>query len=233
MVDLKEKVIVITGGGTGLGREVVLEAVKHGAKVSICVRSESHVKRLNEDLSSFPGQFLVTLADASVEADVQRFVQATLSTFGQIDILVNNAAIFENYNVVDSSLESWERHFENNVTSAFLMTRECLSSMKTNKKGRIISVTSGLARVGASGFSAYSASKAALEAFTFTVEEEEHTNGITVAVFNPGVMKTKLQASGDDPKLVAPYLLAIASENTLSHSEVISIEDVKNKMINL
>ncbi|WP_026675504.1 SDR family NAD(P)-dependent oxidoreductase [Alkalihalobacterium bogoriense] len=224
---LSEKVIVITGAGTGLGREAALEAVKQGGKVSICCRSIGSIEQMEKDLSPYQGQFLVTQADVSIEEDVNRFIEATISQFGTIDVLINNAAVFENYDIVDSTLESWTHHFENNVTSAFLMTRACIPIMRQQRSGQIISITSGLARQGAAGFSAYSASKAALEALTFTAEEEEAKNGISATVFNPGVMKTKLQSRGDDPSEVAPYLLQLLISSDLPKNRVITVDEVK------
>ncbi|WP_096198893.1 SDR family NAD(P)-dependent oxidoreductase [Bacillus sp. FJAT-45350] len=227
MVALTDKVIVITGAGTGLGRETAIQAVKAGAKVAACCRQEGNMISLQEELSAFEGQLVAIKADVSIEAEVNAFVETTLSTFGRIDVLINNAAIFESYEIADSSLNSWERHFENNVTTAFLMSRATIPAMRKQKEGRIISLTTGLARQGAGGFGAYSASKAALETLTYTIEEEEHANGITSYVFNPGVMKTELQASGDNPKDVAPALLHIASSSNITSRKIITFEELR------
>ncbi|OLO40567.1 short-chain dehydrogenase [Alkalihalophilus pseudofirmus] len=230
MNQLQNKVVVITGASTGLGRETTFQAVQAGANVAICCRHLNRIQEVEQLLSTHSPNVLAVQADVSLEEDVHRFVQETVDRFGKIDVLINNAAIFENYSIADSSLESWQYHFDNNVKSAFLMIRECLPVMRKQKYGRIVSLTTGLARQGSSGFGAYSASKAALETLTFTVEEEEYQNGISAIAFNPGVMKTGIQAIGEDPKDIAPILLDIASQVELGHGKIITADEWKLKL---
>ncbi|WP_017728348.1 SDR family NAD(P)-dependent oxidoreductase [Halalkalibacterium ligniniphilum] len=226
-MSLENKVIIITGASKGLGRETAIEAARSGAAVAICSRNAYEIKKVADELSRYSKQVLAVEADVSNEKAVKKFVAETFERFGAIDVLINNAAVFENYQIADSTLESWQTQFDNNVTSVFLMIRECLPIMRKQKKGRIISLTTGLARLGASGFGAYSASKAALETLTFSVEEEEYSNGISAAVFNPGVMKTKMQSQGDDPKEVAPILLNLASSSNQGQGKVVRVDDWK------
>ncbi|WP_209121954.1 SDR family NAD(P)-dependent oxidoreductase [Alkalihalobacillus sp. BA299] len=230
MSQLQNKVIMITGASTGLGRETAIQAAQAGANVAICCRHLNRIQEVEQLLSDYAPQVLAVQADVSIEDDVHRFVQETIARFGKIDVLINNAAVFENYTIADSSLESWQNHFDNNVRSAFLMSRECIPFMRKQKKGRIISLTTGLARQGASGFGAYSASKAALETLTFTVEEEEYQNGISAIAFNPGVMKTGIQALGEDPKNIAPILLDAACQSELGHGKIVTADEWKLKL---
>ncbi len=231
MVALTNKVIVITGAGTGLGRETAIQAAKAGAKVAVCCRQQANMDSLlSTGLAPYKDNVLALQVDVSVEKEVKRFVEAIITTFGRIDVLVNNAAIFENYEVVDMPLSSWERHFENNVTTAFLMAQNVIPIMRSQKDGRIISLTSGLARQGAAGFGAYSASKAALESLSYSIEEEEYQNGISTCTFNTGVMKSALHAIGDDPRDVAPILLYLAGQPTLRGTTVVTYDELKDKV---
>jgi 3-oxoacyl-[acyl-carrier protein] reductase len=226
MSDFKDKVVIVTGAGSGLGKETALAFVKEGANVIICGRRFMKLEAVENSASEMShGTILPIRADVSVESDVKMLVQGTYTKFGRIDVLINNAAVFEQYDVADTSLNSWEYQMNNNVTSAFLMMRECLPIMRKQRSGKIINITSGLAREGAAGFGAYCASKAAMEALTYSVDDEEHKHGITAHVFNPGFMKTELQALGEDPATVAPYLLQLAKNNVDHEKRVIQISD--------
>jgi len=227
MEELKGKVVIVTGGGSGLGKETALAFAKEGANVIICGRRFAKLEAVEHLISNTGhGMILPIRADVSIESDVKMLVQAAYAKFGQIDLLINNAAVFEQYDVADMSLDSWEYQMNNNVTGAFLMMRECLAIMKKQRSGKIINITSGLTKEGAAGFGAYCASKAALEALTYSVEDEEHRQGITAYVFNPGFMKTELQALGEEPAAVAPYLIRLATGTNYPEKRVIQISDL-------
>jgi 3-oxoacyl-[acyl-carrier protein] reductase len=226
MDTFKGKVVMVTGGGSGLGKETALAFAKEGANVIICGRRFAKLEAVERLASAdSTGRILPIRADVSIESDVKMLVQATYAKFGQIDLLVNNAAVFEQYDVIHTSLDSWQYQMNNNVTSAFLMMRECLPIMRTQRFGTIINITSGLTKEGAAGFGAYCASKAALEALTYSAEDEEYKHGIAVHVFNPGFMKTELQASGEDPSAVAPYLIRLAKSPNPPHKKVRQVSD--------
>ncbi len=220
------RTVLITGAGSGLGRETALAFGKEGANVIICGRRYSKLEEVADLISSnYSGNVLPLRADVSTESDVKMLVQAAYGKFNSIDVLVNNAAVFQQYQVIDSSLDSWEYHLHNNATSVFLMMRECLPIMRKQKAGKIINITSGLVREGAAGFGAYAASKAAIEALTYSVQDEEYKNGIHAHVFNPGVMKTELAAIGDHPSNVAPFIVDLAKQHVHSEKRVLQIED--------
>lgn len=227
MGELKGKVVIVTGGGSGLGKETALAFAKEGANVIICGRRFAKLEAVEQLISNTAhGTILPIRADVSIESDVKMLVQAAYAKFGRIDLLINNAAVFEQYDVADMSLDSWEYQMNNNVTSAFLMMRECLAIMKKQRSGKIINITSGLTKEGAAGFGAYCASKAALEALTYSLEDEEHRHGITAYVFNPGFMKTELQSLGEEPAAIAPYLIRLATGTNYPEKRVIQISDL-------
>ncbi|WP_174727933.1 SDR family NAD(P)-dependent oxidoreductase [Mesobacillus harenae] len=223
---VKEKVVIITGAGSGLGKEMALVFAKAGASLVLCERSYKSLEPVEAIIKSeFGVQVLSIGADVSTESDVKMIFKTAFTKFQRVDLLINNAAVFQQYNLIDSPLDSWEYQFNNNATSVFLMIRECLPIMRKQKSGHIINITSGLAREGAAGFGAYAASKAAIEALSFSVKDEEHKNGIKVDVFNPGVMKTNLATIGDDPANVAPLIISLVQLASTSDNRVIQVEE--------
>ena len=226
MGNLRGKVVLITGAGSGLGKEAAFAFAKAGANLVLCGRNFEIIEQVEELISSQYGvKILAIRADVASESDVKNLIKAAYAKFNKIDILINNAAVFQQYKVIESSLDSWEYQLHNNATSVFLMTRGCLPIMRKQKSGHIINITSGLAKEGAGGFGAYAASKAAVEALTFSIEDEEHKNGIQVHVFNPGPMKTSLHSMGDDPANVAPYLVKLAQTDSTGDKRVVQIKD--------
>ncbi|MGJ7920188.1 SDR family NAD(P)-dependent oxidoreductase [Neobacillus sp. LXY-4] len=221
MSSLKGKVVLISGAGSGLGKETALAFAKAGANLVICGRVYAKLEQVEQLITSqYDVKVLPVRADVSSESDVKMLIQASVAKFQKIDVLINNAAVFQQYHIIDSPLDSWEYQIHNNATSVFLMMREVLPVMRKQKAGHIINITSGLVREGAGSFGAYAASKAAIEALSFSVEDEEHKNGIQIHVFNPGVMKTNLATVGDDPANVAPHLVTLAQTDSSGDKKV-------------
>ncbi|MFX3624293.1 MAG: SDR family NAD(P)-dependent oxidoreductase [Ectobacillus sp.] len=226
MKNLKGIVAIISGAGSGLGKETALAFAKAGANIVICGRSYHKLEQVENLITSqYDVDVLPIRADVSSESDVEMLIQAAFAKFRRIDIVINNAAVFQQYYVVNSSLDSWEYQMHNNATSVFLMMRECLPIMRKQRSGCIINITSGLSKEGAAGFGAYAASKAAVETLTYSVQDEEHKHGIRVHAFNPGVMRTNMIATGDDPVNIAPYVVELARADVANEKRVFQVED--------
>jgi 3-oxoacyl-[acyl-carrier protein] reductase len=220
---LENKVVIVTGAGSGLGKETALLFANEGTKVVACDLSAHKIEVLKRECERYQGNVLALTADVSKEHQVRSLIDQTLSAFGRIDILINNAAVFENILIADTTIDSWYYHFNNNVTSVFLMSRECIPHMRKQRAGKIINISSSLAKSGGAGFGAYSASKAALETFSYTLDEEESQNGIVVNIVNPGVMKTDMQTTGVEPVYVARKLLRFVAEHDRHAGKVIDL----------
>ncbi|WP_284641425.1 SDR family NAD(P)-dependent oxidoreductase [Paenibacillus silviterrae] len=208
---LQGKTAIVTGAGTGLGRAAALAFAVEGANVVLAGRRKGKVDAVAAEITAAGGRALAIQADISSEADVRRLVTSAVEAFGQIDILVNNAAVFEPGVVAETGLAEWNLQIGINLTGAFLTTREVLPHMRARKYGRIINITSGLASNGAGGYAAYSASKAGLESLTRTTAEEESEHGVLANLFNPGTVKSEMHATGQDPAEVVPALVRLAA----------------------
>lgn len=217
-------VIIITGAGTGLGKELTLLLANEGARLVVCGRRQSKMEELKDILSEQSERVIALSLDVSQEMGAKQIVQTAVNAFGRVDALIHCAGVFINNPIAETSLSTWEYHFENNLTSAFLVSKECLPVFRKQRRGQIFTFTSSLARTGGPGYGAYSATKAALEAFTYSLNDEESKFGIRAHVINPGVMKTGMHATGRDPKEVAVKLSRFLRENHDSATEAIYLE---------
>ncbi|MFC4776991.1 SDR family NAD(P)-dependent oxidoreductase [Paenibacillus sp. GCM10023252] len=209
---LAGKVAIITGAGTGLGRAAALSYAREGAQVALIGRRRSKLEETRELMLQETGlDALVLSADVSDEAQLLQAVSTVVDTFGHLDIVVNNAAVFEPGTVAELSLVDWQQQIAVNLTGPFILCKAVLPHMRRARYGRIINITSGLSWNGAGGYAAYSAAKAGLESLTRTLADEEHEHGILVNLYNPGTIRTEMHATGKDPAVVTPDLVRLAS----------------------
>lgn len=207
---LANRIAVVTGSGTGLGKATALLFAREGAVVILCGRRLSQLEEVKKQIESFGGIAHAVRTDVSSEKDVLTLVDLVRTSYGHIHILINNTAVYEPAPVVETTLDSWNYTLQNNLTSAFLMTKACLHLMRKQKYGRIVNITSDLAN-GACGFAAYSASKAGLESLTRSIAGEEGGYDLLINLYNPGLVKTEKQTNGVDPNRIAPDLLRLVT----------------------
>jgi 3-oxoacyl-[acyl-carrier protein] reductase len=218
MMGLINRVVLVTGAGTGLGAAAALSFAAAGAHVVLCGRRKDKIDSIAEQITAAGGTALSVQTDVSSPSDVSRLISRTLEHFGRIDVLVNNAAVFEAGDVADTEYDAWSRQIAVNLTGVFLVTKACLTVMRDQRYGRIINVTSGLAANGAGGFAAYAAAKAGVESLTRAVADDEGGNGILCNMYNPGPIKSGMHASGKDPHLVTADLLRLADLPGTGHN---------------
>ena len=193
MVDLNGKVVLVTGGGTGVGRAIVHALADEGCRVVAIGRRR---EKLEETVAAYAGtgSIAVRALDVSARKDVDELVSGVQSEFGPIDILVNNAGV----NVRDRSLEKlspddWDYLIRVNLTGAFLMTRAVLPSMRQRRDGLIVNISSIAGkRASTLGGPAYSASKFGMTALAGVVGLEEADKGIRSSVVFPGEVNTPI-----------------------------------------
>lgn len=183
------KTILVTGGSRGIGRAIVERFAKEGYNVVLNYNKSEYAAL---DIAKQYKNVEIFKANVSNPKDVEAMVNFAEEKFKKIDVLVNNAGISSSSLLQDLSLEEWNNLFEVNVTGTFLVTKNVLPNMISNKSGKIINISSVWGLVGASMEVAYSASKAAIIGFTKALAKEVGPSGITVNAIAPGIVMTDM-----------------------------------------
>jgi len=187
---LKDKVAIVTGASSGIGREIALTFTQEGAKVVLAARREAKLKEVAREILGRGGESLVVPTDVSQEAQVKAMVGEALREFGRVDILVNDAGMGHWGPVMDFKTKDWDEVFNVNAKGTFLCCREVLSTMVEQKGGRIINISSDAGKIPFAECSAYCAAKAAVIAFSRCLALEVLPYNIGVHVICPGYVDT-------------------------------------------
>ncbi len=165
---LKDKVAIITGGGTGIGRATAILFAKEGAKVVIVGRRPEPLKETVEAIESEGGESLYLPVDVSKVDEVQGMVEETLKAYGKIDILYNNAAVFTGVGktVLDLNEEEWDQVMAVNLKGVFLCSKYAVPHMIKNGGGVIVNSSSISGHIGQRKQGAYNAAKGGVELLT-------------------------------------------------------------------
>jgi len=190
MNELKDKVAIITGGGTGIGKQVALAYGRAGAKVAIAARTIAPMQETCDELKRAGAQAIHVPADVSKEADCARMIDETVKAFGRIDILVNNAGISgPTKRMTDMSLAEWQETIDIDLTGTWLASRAVLPVMDRQRSGDILNISSGAGRRGYPLRSPYAAAKWAMIGLTQTIAAEWGARGIRCNCICPGAIE--------------------------------------------
>jgi meso-butanediol dehydrogenase / (S,S)-butanediol dehydrogenase / diacetyl reductase len=189
-MQLEGKVALITGGGTGIGAAVAKRFVDEGAKVCITGRRREKLEQVAETLPA--GSVTVVTGDCSADGDAEKMVQGALGITGRLDILVNNAAIEMNKNIVDMDPAVWRQTLENNLTGPFLMMKAAVPAMVAAGGGSIINVSSLAGIRAVPGGPGYCTTKAGLIHLSKQVALDYGKNNVRCNVICPGPARTAL-----------------------------------------
>ena len=194
---------LVTGASRGFGRAIALAFAREGADVVVDYHtSATGAAEVAAGVEKLGRRALVVQADVAHEADVRRLVDAALSRFGRVDILVNNAGIMVRGVFAEAPVDDYAGMIGTNLTGTLRCTRAVLPAMIERRYGRIVNVSSQLARagVGTGGFAAYAATKGAIEAFTRALAHEVGEHGITVNAIAPGGIDTDMSRAVMTPE---------------------------------
>ena len=191
-------VALVTGGSRGIGAGIAKRLASEGATVAVnYARSEGAAKDVVGTIEAAGGRAAAFKADVSDEADAARLVAEVVAAFGRIDVLVNNAGVFEMAPLEQSDRAFAQRQFDVNVFGLLSVTRAALPHL-TEGRGRVINISSVVGDGQAAGGSVYWATKAAVNSITRSLAIELGPRGITVNSVSPGLTETDMVAGADE-----------------------------------
>lgn len=200
MIDLAGKKALITGGGRGIGREIALHFAEAGMDLVLTSRTKSQLDAVANEVKALGRQVLVVPADVSQEQDVGNLAHLVSQEWGNIDVLVNNAATFARGRVVDLPLKDWDRVINTNLRGVFLVTRAFVPGMIKQKSGTIVMISSTSGKRADPGGSAYCTSKFGLMGFAQSLLYEVRKYNIRVIVVSPSLVDTRVVDYDKVPK---------------------------------
>ena len=194
MFNLKDKVCVITGASSGLGRQMAEGFARQGANLVLLARRVEKLEEAKRELETFGVRVLAIKCDVTKTEDIDNAALITENLFGKVDILINNAGASKDKGVLDMSDEEWDFTIATDLTSVFKVTRAFANIMKKNNYGRIINIASMYGLVGNTALNtvAYHSSKGGVVNFTRAVAAELAKYNITCNAICPGYFETEL-----------------------------------------
>lgn len=206
---LDDKVAIVTGAGTGIGKAIAQAFAKEGATIVLASRNEQNLREAATELGdSYGATTLVVPTDVTVEPQVVALFEGTVRAFGRVDILVNNSGVLDETPLDELPLETWQRVVDVNLTGPFLCSREAMKIMKPQGGGRIINIGSISAQVPRANTASYTTTKHAITGLTKSIALEGRDHGVIASCLHPGNTATALGHHLRDETSVEPEMQA-------------------------
>jgi 3-oxoacyl-[acyl-carrier protein] reductase len=201
-MNVKDKIVLITGASRGIGRAIAESFAKNGASVAFTYLSSIEKgQALEDELAAFGTKVKGYRSDASDFAAAEELVNQVVSDFGTVDILINNAGITRDTLLMRMSEDQWDEVLRVNLKSVFNLTKAATKPMMRAKKGSIINITSVVGLMGNAGQANYSASKAGILGFTKSVAKELGSRNIRCNAIAPGFIETEMTGELNEEQL--------------------------------
>lgn len=189
------KTVLITGAAKGIGAAIAEELANEGYQVIINYKtSEQKAQELKQKLTNNGQNVEIYQADITKKTEVEEMVQNIIKKYGKIDVLINNAGISQIKPFADIEEEDWDNMINNNLKSAYLVTKQVINNMIQNKQGSIINISSIWGITGGSCEVHYSTAKAGIIGMTKALAKEMALSNITVNAIAPGLIETDMNA---------------------------------------
>ncbi|VVB54210.1 L-rhamnose 1-dehydrogenase (NADP(+)) [uncultured archaeon] len=192
---VKDKVVIITGSGSGIGKETGILFAKEGAKVVIADVNEKSGAETVESIKNAGGEAFFARLDVSNREQAKQVVKETIAKYGRLDVLINNAGIIQDALVVKMTEEQWDKVININLKGPFNCIQAVVGQMISQGSGVILNISSIVALYGNVGQTNYAATKAGLVGMTKTLAKELGKKGIRVNAVAPGFIYTPMTAT--------------------------------------
>jgi NAD(P)-dependent dehydrogenase (short-subunit alcohol dehydrogenase family) len=195
---LKDKVVIVTGVARGIGKEYALALAKEGASIVAADILAEGASATASEIQKAGGSAISVACDISKESDANRLAEETFKKFGQIDVLVNNAALYADLQkkpFYEIPVEEWDRVFAINVRGLWLCTKAVFPYMRNQQHGKIVNISSGTFFAGVPLFAHYVTSKGAVVGLTRALSRELGQYNITINALAPGQTVTEVKAT--------------------------------------
>jgi len=202
----KDKHIIVTGAGGGIGRSIAHRFAAEGGRVVIADLNQVNGERVADEIGKQGGTALYVKVDVAQEKDIDLLIQTATEAFGPVQVAVSNAGIAESASsALDISAEEWDKVYAINARGSFLFSRACARNMMENDiKGAIVTLSTLMARSGKGMSGAYASSKASVVMFTKTLAKCLAPMGIRVNCVSPGVIATDIYRNVEKEMMMEP-----------------------------
>ncbi len=195
MPQLEDRICIITGAGTGIGKGIARAFGREGAKLVLASRNRENLEGTAAEIRAAGGHAQVIPTDVTREEDVVRLFETTTGEFGRLDVLVNNSGVFDGGPLEELSLATWRKVVDVNLTGPFLCSREAMKIMKRQRSGRIINIGSISAQMPRDKSLPYTTTKHGLVGMTKSTALEGRPFGVVASCLHPGNVLTERRAA--------------------------------------
>lgn len=206
MGQLDDKIAIITGAGTGIGKGMARAFAREGADLVLASRNQANLEETAQEITQYQHRVRVIPTDVSDEAAVIALFEQTMAEFGRIDILINNSGTFDGGPFEELSLATWQKVVNVNLTGPFLCAREAMKIMKRQGGGRIINIGSISAQMCRPNAAPYNTTKHALVGLTKSIALEGRDYNVVASVLHPGNVLTERRAASSATQDAEPMM---------------------------
>jgi 3-oxoacyl-[acyl-carrier protein] reductase len=209
MDQIQKKTVLITGAGQGIGRHFAQRLTKEGHRIAVIDRRADAARAVVAEIEAAGGEAMALGTDITDDAAVAAAVEAIVSRFGGLDVLINNASIFSTLKMrpfYEIPVDEWRQVIDVNLTGGFLCARHAYEPMRAAGWGRIINIASAVVPMGRANYLHYVASKAGVVGMTRAMARELGGFGITVNAILPGAVETEIERETVTPEQRAAFI---------------------------
>ena len=227
---LNNKVVIITGASSGVGRSLAYAFARRGARVVLVARRVERLEAVRREIEPYTTDVLVIPADISDDAQLQHVVDETLARFGRIDVLVNNAGIMLGGPLQQQEPSHIEEVIRVNLWAPIRLTQLVLPHMLAQRHGYLLNIGSGLGRLAVPMFSTYTAAKYGLSGFSDVLRRDLHRTGVHVTLVQPGWTHTEM-FNPDVEELVGRYGFDVEHPDDVAERSVLALVRGEHEVI--